>query len=63
MSKIEREYHKICKSEGVDLLHIGHTGGGHIRLEFDAGFVIASSTPSDYRATRKVRTDIRKLHR
>lgn len=63
MRKTKREYLKMCQSEGVDLLHIGHTGSGHIRLEFDAGCVIASSTPSDYRATRKVRADIRNLHR
>ncbi len=63
MRKIEREYRKICQSAGADLLDMTYTRSGHIRFEFAAGCVIASSTPSDHRAARKVLADILKLHR
>ncbi len=57
-----REYRKLCRSEGFDLLRV-EIGGKHCRLVFDAGIVTAACTPSDYRNLVNVRGEIRRIHR
>lgn len=62
MTRIERSYRNLCIAEGFDLLGI-EMGGRHLRLRFDAGFVVAPITPSDRRNHLHVRAAIRRLHR
>ena len=52
----------MCLQEGVDLLCI-EKGHKHCRLVFEAGFVVAASTPSNHRNMMNVRSDVRRLHR
>jgi len=61
MHKIVREYHKLCRVEGVSLLGI-EARGRHYALHFERGFLIAASTPSDHRARHNLRAAIRRLH-
>jgi hypothetical protein len=61
MSKVTREYQKMCHTEGVHLLRI-EARGGHYALHFERGFIIAASTPSDYRAYHNLLAEIRRLH-
>ena len=56
-----REYRKMCRSEGFDLLRV-EMGGKHCRLVFEVGFVTAACTPSDHRNLTNVRGAIRRLH-
>ena len=62
MRKIEREYITLCRQEGVPLLGL-ETRGGHIALHFEAGMVIAASTPSNCRNRANVLAQVRRLHR
>ena len=57
-----REYRKMCRQEGVDLLYI-EKGRKHCRLVFEAGFVTASVTPSNNRNLVNVRSAVRRMHR
>lgn len=61
MRKIIREYHQMCRAEGVELLGIEHRGR-HFALHFERGFLIAASTPSDRRARHNLRAAIRRMH-
>lgn len=61
MRKVIREYHQLCRAEGVDLLAI-NPRGSHFALQFERGFIIAASTPSDHRAGHNLRAAIRRLH-
>ena len=61
MKKSHREYRQLCDSEGVNLLGI-EPRGRHLALQFERGFVIAASTPSDHRARLNLRAQIRRLH-
>lgn len=56
-----REYKRMCAREGFELLGI-ERGGKHYRLQFEAGFVMAPTTPSDIRNMMNVRGEIRRLH-
>lgn len=60
--KSVRDYHKMCRREGFELLRI-EMGGKHCRLVFDAGVVTAACTPSDHRNLLNLRSTIRRLHR
>lgn len=57
-----RDYRKMCRQEGFDLLGITK-GRKHCRLMFEVGFVIAASTPSDHRNLINVRSVVRRMHR
>lgn len=61
MRKVIREYHQLCRAEGVALLGVAYRGS-HYALQFERGFIIAASTPSDYRTGRNLRAAIRRLH-
>jgi len=52
----------MCLREGFDLLRI-EADHKHCRLVFDAGFVVAATTPSDHRNIYNVRSAVRRLHR
>lgn len=62
MKKTYRAYQKMCRDEGFDLLAID-TSRKHCRLIFDAGFVVAARTASDFRNIMNVRSAVRRLHR
>ena len=61
MRKVVREYQQLCRAEDVNLLAI-EPRGGHYALQFERGFLIAASTPSDHRARHNLRALIRRLH-
>ena len=61
MRKVVREYHQLCRAEGVFLLGV-KPRGRHYALHFKKGFLIAGSTPSDHRALHNLRAAIRRLH-
>lgn len=61
MKKIYLDYRALCATEGFDLLGID-TDRKHCRLLFEAGFVVAPSSPSDQRNLKHVRSAIRRLH-
>lgn len=61
MRKIVREYQQLCRAEGVALLGIKQRSR-HVALQFERGFLIAASTPSDHRARHNLRAAIRRLH-
>ena len=62
MLKTYRNYRKMCRVEGFDLVEIA-TCGKHCRLVFDVGIVTAAITPSDRRNMLNVRSAVRRLHR
>ncbi len=62
MNKRRRDYIALCLREGVKLLRI-EDHKRHCRLVFEAGFVVAASTPSDRRNLLNVRSQVRRLHR
>lgn len=62
MPKTYRDYEKMCRREGFELLGV-RTGGKHCRLIFEAGFITAPISPSDQRNILHVRSAIRRLHR
>jgi hypothetical protein len=59
--KIERDYRQLCHAEGVALLAVEHRGR-HYSLQFERGFIVAASTPSDHRARLNLRAAIRRLN-
>ena len=61
MRKVVREYHQLCRAEGVPLLGI-EARGSHYALHFERGLLFAVSTPSDHRAGHSLRAAIRPLH-
>lgn len=61
MRKVYREYTKLCRAEGVDLMGL-ELGPKHCRLHFETGFIIAANSPSDWRNMKHVRSAIRRLH-
>lgn len=61
MRKVVREYQQLCHAEGVVLLGIEQRSR-HVALQFERGFLIAASTPSDHRARHNLRAAIRRLH-
>ncbi len=62
MKKVLRDYEALCHAEGYSLREI-EVVRRHCRLRFDAGFIVASMTPSDHRNTQNVKCAIRRLHR
>jgi len=62
MKKVFRDYEALCRAEGYPLRGI-EVCRRHCRLCFDAGFIVAATTPSDHRNIHNVRSAIRRLHR
>ena len=62
MTRVAREYRRLCVSEGFNLLGID-VDRKHCRLRFELGDVFAAATPSDHRNLVNVRAAIRRLHR
>lgn len=55
-----RDIHEVVGSFGLDVRRIDHLGSGHLRVVTDACSIVLGSTPSDYRAMQKFKSQIRK---
>jgi hypothetical protein len=55
-----RDIHAAVASFGLDVQRIDHLGSGHLRVVMESGSVVLGSTPSDWRAMQKFKSQIRR---
>ncbi len=60
MRKHIREVRGVVESFGLDIHRIEHLGNGHLRVVTNACSVVLGSTPSDWRALQKFKSQIRR---
>lgn len=61
MRKHLRDCRRLCESVGLEIMHIEHRRSGHIALHTNKGRLYCGSTPSDWRAPKKMLAQARRL--
>lgn len=55
-----RDIHGVVASFGLDVWRIDHLGNGHLRVITNACSVTLGSTPSDWRAMQKFKSQLKR---
>jgi hypothetical protein len=62
MKRLPEHIERAVKRTKVEVLSAKRTGGDHIKLVVDGGVVFASLTPSDWRGSLNLASQIRRVN-